>query len=195
MPLLENLERDSWLRLTSAPKRKRDGFKTFTLATQTDTGANARTVVLRKADAVQKIIWLHTDRRSDKVGELGQQPNATLLFWDNRRQVQLRLTITTALHTDNAVADEHWAGLWVGSRKMYLSEHRPGLPYPEPYPGFPAHLGENLPTEAESEAGRKNFLVVECRVLTMEYLHLSRAGQTRAQFRYAPLSGMDWLVP
>ncbi|WP_232326022.1 pyridoxamine 5'-phosphate oxidase family protein [Spirosoma montaniterrae] len=195
MNSLNDLERDAWLWLTSAPKRKRDGFKTMTLATRTLDGVNARTVVLRKADADAKTLWFHTDVRSDKVGELSRHPKATLLFWDNRRQIQLRLSVTTAPHTDDAIASEHWAGLWVGGRKMYLSEHMPGLPYPEPYPGFPAQFGENLPTEAESEAGRNNFLVVECRVLTMDYLHLSRAGQTRARFRYEPFPGMEWLVP
>lgn len=192
---LADLERDSWRQLVSAPKQKSSGFKTMTVATNTATGADARTVVLRQVDEVRRYIWFHTDARADKVIQLEAFPNATLLFWDDKRQVQLRLTAETRLHMDDHVADEQWKNLWVGSRKIYLSERVPGSELPNPYPGFPAHLGEDLPTEADSEAGRKNFAVIECRVVSMEYLHLGRGGQTRARFQYEPERKLTWLAP
>ncbi len=192
---LADLERDSWRQLVSAPKQKSAGFKTMTVATNTANGADARTVVLRQVDEVRRYIWFHTDARADKVIQLEAFPNATLLFWDDKRQVQLRLTAETRLHMDDYVADEQWKNLWVGSRKIYLSERVPGSELPNPYPGFPAHLGEDLPTEADSEAGRKNFAVIECRVLSMEYLHLGRGGQTRARFQYEPERKLTWLAP
>ncbi|QJW90441.1 pyridoxamine 5'-phosphate oxidase [Spirosoma taeanense] len=192
---LADLENNTWQQLQSALKNESDGFKTITLATCTADGADARMVVLRQVDAERKYVWFHTDARSEKVIQLEAFPNATLLFWDDKRQVQLRLTVETRLHTDDYVADEHWKDLWVGSRKTYLSEKTPGSEQPEPYPGFPVNLGDDLPTEAESEAGRKNFAVIECRVLTMEYLHLSRAGQTRARFQYEPVRKSVWLAP
>lgn len=192
---LADLERDCWRQLVSAPKQKSAGFKTMTVATNTAAGADARTVVLRQVDEVRRYLWFHTDARADKVIQLEAFPNATLLFWDDKRQVQLRLTVETRLHMDDYVADEQWKGLWVGSRKTYLSERAPGSELPEPYPGFPAHLGEELPTEADSEAGRQNFAVIECRVLSMEYLHLGRGGQTRALFQYEPERKLTWLAP
>ena len=197
---LTDLERDSWQQLTSALTAKDDpsadpAFRTMTLATCTDNGADARMVVLRQVDTEHKYVWFHTDARAEKVIQLEAFPNATLLFWSEKQQVQLRLTVETRLHTDDYVADEHWQNLWVGGRKTYLSEHAPGREQPAPYPGFPAQLGENLPTEAESEAGRPHFAVIECRVIVMEYLHLSRAGQTRARFEYEPVKKMTWLAP
>ncbi len=192
---LADLERDSWRQLVSAPGQKLSGFKTMTVATNTPNGADARTVVLRQVDEARRYVWFHTDARADKVMQLEAFPNATLLFWDDKQQVQLRLTAETRLHTDDHMADEHWKNLWVGSRKMYLSQQVPGSEQPEPYPGFPAHLGEELPTEADSEAGRRNFAVIECRVLSMEYLHLGRAGQTRALFQYEPERNTTWLAP
>ncbi len=199
-PLLANLERDSWQQLTGAvggnpQPPAAPGFKTLTVATCHADGADARTVVLRQADAARKYVWFHTDARAGKVMQLEAFPNATLLFWDESLQVQLRLTVETRLHTDDYVADEHWTALWVGGRKTYLSEQPPGSELPEPYRGFPDSLGEALPTEAESEAGRPNFAVIECRVLTMEYLHLSRQGQTRAKFQYEPTLRSVWLAP
>lgn len=197
---LADIEHQCWQQLRAAAefgsgRTAGAGFKTLILATCTASGADARMVVLRQADADLKYVWFHTDARSEKVLQLEAFPNATLLFWDEGQQVQLRLTIETRLHTDDHVADEHWKQLWVGGRKTYLSERTPGSEQPSPYPGFPAHLGENLPSEEESEAGRTNFAVIECRVLAMEYLHLSRAGQTRAQFQYEPVVKLAWLAP
>ncbi|GAB3545551.1 pyridoxamine 5'-phosphate oxidase family protein [Spirosoma fluminis] len=192
---LANIERDTWQQLSQAAQAKADGFKTMTLATSTATGADARMVVLRQVDEIHKYLWFHTDARAEKVMQLEAHPVAALLFWDEDRQVQLRANIETRLHTDDYVADEHWAKLWVGGRKNYLSERTPGSEQTAPYPGFPEHLGENLPTPEESESGRQNFAVIECRVLLMEYLHLSRSGQTRAQFQYEPAEKMVWLAP
>jgi len=192
---LANLEYDSWHQLMLAPEQESDGFKTMTVATNTDTGADARTVVLRQVDEIRRYIWFHTDARAGKVMQLEAFPNATLLFWDEKRQVQLRLTAETRLHIDDYVADEQWKNLWVGGRKTYLSERAPGSEQADPYPGFPPHLGESLPTKDETEAGRKNFAVIECRVLSMEYLHLERGGQTRARFQYEPERKITWLAP
>ena len=194
---LADLERDTWKQLVSTPNRKKGaGFKTLTIATRSDEGADARTVVLRQADEVQKRIWFHTDRRADKVIQLQAHPQATLLFWDDARQIQLRLRVRITIHISDAVADEQWQKLWVGGRKTYLSEQQPGSEQPGPYPGFPERLGEDLPGQEESEAGRVNFAVVECQVLSMDYLHLSRAGQTRARFTYhGDETTMQWLAP
>ncbi len=194
---LTDLERYSWQQLQAAPSQKDSRFKTFTVATTTPDGApDARMVVLRQVDETSRILWFHTDVRAQKVSHLRQNPQAVLLFWDEKAQVQLRCRVSTTMHTDGAVADEQWANTWEGSRKMYLSECEPGISQPKPYPGFPVHFGEKLPTRDESEVGRTNFAVVECRVLEMDYVHLSRAGQTRARFEYGGETVIrHWLAP
>ena len=192
---LPEYETDCWQQLAGAAEDKDDPFNKMTVATCTSKGADARMVVLRQVDSLRKYVWFHTDARAEKVIQIETFPTATLLFWDDKRQLQLRLTVETRLHTDDYVADEHWQKLWVGGRKNYLSEYAPGSEQAAPYPGFPEHLGEDLPSEEASEAGRKNFAVIECRVLAMEYLHLSRSGQTRARFQYEPVSRMVWLAP
>jgi hypothetical protein len=197
---LTDLEQRTWQQLAAVLADTQDsavptGFKTMVVATCSPSGADARTVVLRKVNAAHKYVWFHTDARAAKVMQLEAFPNATLLFWDDKLQCQLRLSVETRLHTDDYIADEHWQHLAVSSRKVYLSEYQPGKVLPAPYPGFPEELGENLPSKEASEAGRKNFAVIECRILAMEYLHLSRSGQTRAFFQYEPESRMVWLAP
>ena len=167
----------------------------MTIATGTQRGADVRMVVLRRVDKDRKYVWFYTDSRAEKVLQLEACPIAALLFWDSEQQLQLRLSIETRLHTDDYIADDHWKALAVSGRKAYLSELVPGSEQPNPYPGFPDQLAGKLPTAEESEAGRKNFAVIECRVLAMEYLHLSRSGQTRARFQYEPESRMAWLAP
>lgn len=197
---LTELEQTSWQQLASVLDERNDkplapGFKTMTVASRTETGADARTVVLRKVDADRKYVWFHTDVRAAKVMQFEAFPNATLLFWDEALRTQLRLTVETHLHTNDYVADEHWQTVGAGSRKNYLSEQEPGSEQPTPYPGFPPGLGASLPTPEASEAGRSNFAVIECRVLAMDYLRLSREGQLRAKFQYEPESRMAWLAP
>ncbi|QDK79380.1 pyridoxamine 5'-phosphate oxidase [Spirosoma sp. KCTC 42546] len=197
---LADLEQTSWHQLIAACEQEQgqsigSGFKLMTVATSTSRGADARMVVLRRADAEHKYVWFYTDARSEKVLQLEAFPTATLLLWDSKLQIQLRLIVETRLHTNDYVADDHWEKLWAGGRKSYLSEQIPGTEQSHPYPGFPENLAGNLPSVEESEAGRKNFAVIECRVLAMEYLCLNRTGQTRACFQYEPESKMVWLAP
>lgn len=197
---LTDLEHDCWQQLVSATNQgkeqtEKSGFRTMVVATNTANGADARMVVLRQVDEVRRYVWFHTDVRAEKVMQLEAFPNAMLLFWDEKSQVQLRITAETRLHIDDHTADEQWQKLWVGSRKTYLSELKPGSEQPHLYPGFPTTLGEDLPTEADSEAGRKNFAVIECRVLAIDYLHLGRGGQKRALFQYEPERKTTWLAP
>ena len=192
---LSDLERSNWDQLLAGIEKPESPFKTMTIATGTQRGADVRMVVLRGVDKARKYVWFYTDSRAEKVLQLEACPIAALLFWDSEQQLQLRLSIETRLHTDDYIADEHWKKLAVSSRKAYLSGPVPGSEQPQPYPGFPEQLANRLPSAEESEAGRKNFAVIECRVLAMEYLHLSRSGQTRARFQYEPESRMVWLAP
>lgn len=192
---LPELERTSWQQILTGIEQHNSPFKLMTFATAAHRGADARMVVLRGVDKNRKYVWFYTDARAEKVLQLEACPMATLLFWDNEQQLQLRLSIETRLHTDDYMADEHWETLRMSGRKTYLSEPVPGSEQPKSYPGFPEHLADKLPSAEESEAGRKNFAVIECRVLAVEYLHLSRSGQTRACFQYEPESRMMWLAP
>lgn len=197
---LAELEQASWQQLLESTKPKANpstnrDTNLLTVATCTNQGADARTVVLRRVNVTHKYVWFHTDARAEKVLQLEAFPVATLLFWDDTSQIQLRLSVETRLHTDDYIADDHWKNLSLSSRKAYLSELVPGSELDQPYPGFPDELVNRLPTEAESKAGRKNFATIECRVLSMDYLHLNRQGQLRALFQYEPESRMVWLAP
>lgn len=167
----------------------------MTFATRNSRGADARMVVNRRVNVDQKYVWFYTDARTEKVLQLEAFPMATLLFWDEAEQLQLRLTVETRLHTNDYIADEHWETVEETERKMYLSAPIPGTKTDAPYPGFPEHLTTGNPSADEQAAARQHFAVIECRVLCMEYLHLSKSGQTRACFEYEPETKRVWLAP
>lgn len=195
---LTDLDQRCWQQLdqsASADKSSDGGFRYMTMATCTSHGADARLVVLRHVDVAHKYVWFHTDARSEKVLQLEAFPQATLLLWDDKQQVQLRLTVETRLHTDDYLADEQWDKLHDGSIRSYLSEYMPGSEQATPYPGYPEHVSQGELTPEDRAFGRQNFAAIECRVLRMEYLQLGKEGQTRARFQYEPVSKMNWLAP
>ena len=199
-PTLSELETDSWNKLVTALTHRSKpgtgaGFRFMTFATRNSRGADARMVVNRRVDADRKYVWFYTDARTEKVLQLEAFPMGTLLFWDETEQLQLRLTVETRLHTNDYIADEHWETVKETERKMYLSTPVPGTKTDAPYPGFPEHLTTEKPSADEQAVARQYFAVIECRVLGMEYLHLSKSGQTRACFQYEPETSMAWLAP
>lgn len=198
IPSLSDLEKTCWQQLDQSIRSDNSAaasFRNMTVATCTSRGADARIVVLRDVDVQHKYIWFHTDARTEKVLQLEEFPQAKLLFWDDKEQVQLRLTVETRLHTDDYLADEQWEKVHDGSVRSYLSEPMPGSEQSHPYPGFPDHIKQGAITPDDRSAARLNFAAIECRVLCMEYLKLSKQGQTRALFQYEPVSKTTWLAP
>ena len=146
----------------------------------------ARTVVLRRFDGLERVIETHTDTRSAKHRELLAQSSASLHGWDGERKIQLRLTGRATLHTEDAVAETAWAALRPQSRATYLVQPGPGTVIAEPDQTFQG-------SEAEARAA---FCVIRLVYDTLEYLHLASAGNQRARFTWlarAPIA--EWLAP
>jgi hypothetical protein len=197
-PSLSELEKTCWQQLDQSihtHDSAASAFRNMTVATCTSRGADARIVVLRDVDVAHKYVWFHTDARTEKVLQLEEFPQAMLLFWNEQEQTQFRLTVETRLHTDDYLADEQWGKVHDGSVRLYLSEPMPGSVQDGPYPGFPDHIKKGDITADDRATARLNFAAIECRVLCMEYLKLSKQGQTRARFQYEPVSKMVWLAP
>ncbi|MEY4851429.1 MAG: hypothetical protein RLZZ331_2433, partial [Pseudomonadota bacterium] len=68
---------------------------------------HARVMVLRKADPAAATLRLHTDARSPKVAQLNGMPVAVLAYLP-AEQVQLRITGTARILTDDEVVEDIW---------------------------------------------------------------------------------------
>lgn len=89
-----------WVELERAVHDRHHEWRTPVLATiDKDGWPNARTVVLRHADAKLQNLQFYTDRRSPKIAELTHQPAAILVFWSKRLNWQLRVRVEMVVHT------------------------------------------------------------------------------------------------
>jgi pyridoxamine 5'-phosphate oxidase len=70
-----------WQELVRASQDRHHAWRTPVLASVgRDGAANARTVVLRHADAADQTLRIYTDRRSPKLSEIATDPHALFVF-------------------------------------------------------------------------------------------------------------------
>lgn len=197
-PSLLRVLDDCWGLMSEAVRNRAHGFRTPMVATASqDFGVSLRTVVLRHVDRDQLLISFHTDARSRKFEELLEDPRLAIVFYDAPEMTQLRIQATASVHQSNARAREVWKAVPPGSRRCYLQEGPPGLPWAWPASGLPPDLEERAPSREESERGFFNFAVVDCRVTRMDWLYLSHAGHRRAFFTYDEVGVLkgNWSLP
>lgn len=166
------------------------------LATVSATGAPAlRTVILRNFDRKARVLELFTDARSAKVAELEREPRASMLFYDPRRDVQLRLSGSAVPLTGAAAADA-WAAAGLPSRRAYLAVAAPGTPSSAPTSGLPAEIEGLIPSIDKLEEGRANFALIRFGFDEADLVVLSRTGHRRAHIHWpAEAPVVEWLVP
>lgn len=144
-------------------------------------GAEARVVVLRGAARSRAELEIHTDTLSAKVAELTADPRASLVIWDPRARLQMRLRAQVAIATGPAVADR-WARVPGGSRRAYGGLPAPATPIDSPTQHDPA------PSEAR-------FAVLTCALHEIDALHLGDTRHRRALFRRADGWTGQWIAP
>lgn len=181
---LTSIEQAIWHELTQATLHKAHGWRTPVLATLTDTGgvplADARTVVLRDSDPLQRTLLIYTDARSAKATQIHCQPLGTLVMWSIDLGWQLRCRVRLTLAQDGLVVTSRWARIKLSpAAQDYLSPLAPGTPLDDGLP--PAGLPP-----------RDSFAVITAQVDHIDWLELCADGHRRADF--GP-RGARWLQP
>jgi hypothetical protein len=177
---LTDIEAAVWRELAAAPGDARHGWHVPVLATASGPEPEARTVVLREADAEARRLVVYSDARAGKVAQLRAQPRGVLVFWCARLGWQLRLNATFEVETDGIAVTSRWARIKLSpNARDYLSPLAPGGPL--------------VPGRAPPEpCERVNFAVLEAEVQAVDWLELHRAGHRRARF---DANGPRWLQP
>lgn len=169
-----------WQALTRATVDRHHPWRTPALATVDAAGLpNARTVVLRRASAKEQRLDVFTDARSRKVSELRQTATAALVFWHPGHRWQLRVQTQVLVLTDGAAVDAAWDQVKSSAGAAdYLSVVPPGstLPTSDSHPDVHA-VGR---VELNTTEGQHHFALLQMRVVTLDWLHLSREGHERA---------------
>ena len=147
----------------------------------TDGWPEARTVVLRHADAKLASMAFYTDSRSPKVAELMATPHASMVFWSKRLSWQLRVRVHVLVRTSGPEVDEVWKRMCQSpAAGDYLAATAPGAALPDAStPPAPAGLQHHL-------------TIVSMQVLAMDWLELARTGHRRAVLT---ATGFEWRVP
>lgn len=181
---LEELLQQCWCYLEEGAGSARSPFHTAVLGTVEDGAPRLRTVVLRAADREAGRVLCHTDARSAKARQIGDDAPASWLLYDPGRKVQLRLEGRARVHADDALADERWRASSAGSRRCYLVEPGPGAVLERAGSTLPQGLRERRPEAGETEPGRENFAVVAAGIELIDWLQLTADGHRRARFRH-----------
>lgn len=152
-----------------------------TLATVSPAGwPEARTVVLRAADTHAATVAVYTDINSEKIRSLRASPRAALHIWEPDMALQIRLHATVEIATGEAVKAA-WDHLSQSSRESY------GV---EPWPGQP--ISHGLDYVKSPNFG--SFAVLNCRVATMDVVHLGEQHRRVVFSRSDEWMGR-WLSP
>lgn len=160
--------------------------------------ADARVVVLRRAEPATRELEIHSDRRAHKLAQLDAAPAACLVFHNRRDELQLRVWAPVSVHVGDAVARRAWERLRASSRSAYLAPRTPGTACDVPDANRPDALHGRLPDPSEAEAGFVSFAAIVLRVRSMEWLRLGRRGHQRARFEWGDADGSShaaWIRP
>ena len=146
---------------------------------------SSRCMVLRVVDKQDRSLVFHTDKRANKVSELQGSSAGTVLFYDPKRKIQLRLGCVLSVDTDDANTNERWDKMMQMSKVCYQSTLAPGDPI-------------DFPEAVQSSGdGFENFAILRATVKRLEWLYLSALGNRRAAFDWSRSGKEDgeWLVP
>ena len=191
-----------WSMLGDAIKNRGSQFRipTFICGNQND--FDGRIVVLRRSNIDERLLQFHSDIRSEKISKLKSNNKAALLFYDKEEKIQVRAKVECTINHKNKITEESWSKTAHISRKCYLVENGPGTETENPTSGLKPELDNFDYTMEESEKGYENFTVIQCKVISFEWLYLAAKGHRRARFEYGDNLGSGttfvkktWLVP
>ncbi len=161
-----------------------------------DSYADGRMVVLRGINKKDKNLWFHSDIRSNKIKTLKTNPVASLLFYDKKEKVQLRIIGKTKINYQNNITKKSWNKTVHMSRQCYLGGRAPGSKALSHTSGLTEEIENYEYSIEESEIGYKNFCVIETFINSIEWLYLAAKGHRRALFEFKGSSTKKkWLVP
>jgi len=193
---LDQLLKHIWKLLVRVPYQKNDPYRTPVLATFGNKGLRQRTVVLRKVDELQYALIFHTDIRSGKIQDMKSNQQVHWLFWDAKRNIQLRMKGIATIHTTDEVATQLWNDESPASLKLYLSNPGPGTVVEQPRSGLPVAAMEKHLQHKDVQAGKENFAAIETQINEIDWLWLNPSGHRRAAyiFQKGVWEG-SWVIP
>ena len=189
------IEKKLWSLLIRAVNDRSSEFRTPVFICGDKNNLDGRVVVLRKTDENNKSLQFHSDIRSTKIDTIKKNPNSSILFYGKKEKIQLRMKVESELHYNDEITKESWDKTGHISRKCYLVTNGPGTKSEKPTSGLDSKFDNFDFTKEESEAGYKNFCVIQCKIKSIEWLYLAAKGHRRALIDFNGSKKFTWLVP
>ena len=190
----KEIKKKIWIMLDDAVSNRNSPFRIPIFICGSHNEFDGRIVVLRKSDQSNNLLQYHSDIRSGKITKLKSNKNASMLFYDKDEKIQVRLKVECTVNHNNEITKESWLKTGHISRKCYLVDNGPGTKSTTPTSGLKPELDNFKFTMEESEAGYKNFTVIQCKVKNIEWLYLAAKGHRRAKFDLETNKD-TWLIP
>tara|TARA_B100000029_G_scaffold210945_1_gene208741 strand:- start:560 stop:1159 length:600 start_codon:yes stop_codon:yes gene_type:complete len=191
---LAEIQNKYWSMLDDAVTNRSSSFRIPVFMCGYQDEVDGRIVVLRKSDRQSNLLQFHTDLRSPKVDILKKNNKASLLFYDKKEKIQLRVKVDCEINNQNFTTEESWKKTQHISRRCYLTDNPPGTASNKPTSGIISELEDFDYTMEQSEDGYKNFTVIKCIIKSIEWLYLAAKGHRRAKFDLKNNKN-SWLVP
>ncbi|GAA0872076.1 hypothetical protein GCM10009117_12230 [Gangjinia marincola] len=165
--MLDELFETTWQELQDGCHKRKHPFKYCTFATLKNASeVKQRTVVFRTI--MDNCLWFYTDYRSNKVYEIKEHNQVSVLFYHPKKLHQITVSGTIHLHTEGADVKKKWNGIQQTSKKDYTTANPPGTPISNP---------------DQVEYGDEHyFTIMELHPTKIEYLRLKRPNHIRALF-------------
>lgn len=193
---LDDVLESSWKFLHEGVRDFRSPFHRASLTTISDNRPCVRMVILREFSEKDRTLICHCDARSPKVFEIRNNPNVSWLFYHPGKWLQVRLSGTASVHTDDDTAESRWEKVNLPHRVNYCALTPPGTPTEKPTSGLPDFLRDKARQLTDIPGARRNFAVIVCRFDEMDWLLLKLTGHVRAKF-YWKDNRMEasWVIP
>ncbi len=193
---LDDVLNSSWRILHNGVRSFRHPFYRPTLATMDENKPEMRTVILRGFSENDRTLICYCDARTPKVSQIRSNPNVSWLFYHPEKCIQLRLSGTASVHTNDKTAESQWKKVRLTSRVNYSSGTPPGSPTEKPTLDPSSFLRDKAPKLLDHPQARKNFAVIVCRFDQMDWLLLKLTGHIRAKFHWEDNRiDASWVVP
>jgi hypothetical protein len=191
-PELRLIEVAIWRELVRAPQHREHGWRHMVMASLDHDGVDARTLVLRECDDVERELVFYTDARSPKLDQLRAAPRAMLVTWSTDLGWQLRLRCRFEVATHGLGVASRWARIrCTPAAQDYLFPLPSGTAMPQPLPpaGSDAEVAQEAPPPPLEH---HHFAVLTARVEVIDWLELGSPRHRRARF---DARGASWIAP
>lgn len=148
--------------------KKKHPYRYPSLASIENNTPVQRTVVLRDSTEDFELV-MYTDERSDKISHFKSNPNCSLLFYNHKKLLQVKIEGKMTMVTSGKEYEEYWSKVQGKSKKDFITENPPGTPIKNP-------------DQVKYNEEEHHFCLLKLAPETMEYLKLDRPNHIRARF-------------